>query len=129
MIAGTYFAPTMWGAVEAVLRDRNARVASATDIALVRAQCDEGSAIPLISPEAVMVVGLRGVGDGLQLWIWMAAGFSAGAFRRAEPALDAIARDMGATTIAFRPARRGWRRLAGSKWHERNGCLVRSVNG
>lgn len=129
MISGTWFMPIAWKGVEACLRDRNVRVAAASDIAHVQAECEAGRAQPLVSPDGVMVVGARGAEDGPQLWIWMAAGFKPGAFLRAESALDAIARDMGARSIGFRPARRGWSRLVGDKWQKRNGCLVRSVDG
>lgn len=129
MISGTSFVITRWEDVADEVARRNGGVAAVSDLERIGAKCAAGQALALSGPDGIVVVELLGGQTGLVLWIWIAAGAHAGAFRRAESALEAIARDMGASTIAFRPARAGWQRLAGQQWQRRGECLERSVHG
>lgn len=55
----------------------------------------------------------------LEAFVLLAVSRRPGAFEAAEPAVLAIARDLGATTVAFRSARRGWSRKLGPQWKPR----------
>jgi len=58
--------------------------------------------------------------DGhLEVFLLLAVAFQHGAFEAAEPAVLAIARDLGAEQIAFRSVRRGWSRRLGLDWTPR----------
>lgn len=79
--------------------------------------------------DGVVSVRLRpGAGGRMQAFVLMAVGTSfEGAFRRQEPAMLAIARDMGAETLAFRSPRRGWIRLVGPEWARTGDLYEREV--
>ena len=95
-------------------------VASASELAEIEAQCEKEEAI------CVCVRG-RHAGSstydqgrkGLKLFVWLAIAFRHGAYERQDAALLAIARDLGAQTIAFVARRRGWARRLGPEWHRR----------
>ena len=56
----------------------------------------------------------------LEAFVLLAVAARRGAFEVAEPHVLAVARDLGATTIAFRSVRRGWeRKLRGTAWKPR----------
>jgi len=82
--------------------------------------CDDGLAVVTLEP----------FGDELELFVLLAVAFKHGAFARQESALRAIARDLGAKTIAFEARRTGWARKLGPQW-QRRGTLqfVRLVDG
>lgn len=67
----------------------------------------------------MVVVDLRPGASGLELFAWIAVAFKFGAFSRQDVALDGIARDLGADTIAFHARRRGWGRHLGPEWTRR----------
>lgn len=55
----------------------------------------------------------------LEAFVLLAVATRHGAFVDAEPAVLAIARDLTATTVAFRSVRRGWARKLGPSWRPR----------
>jgi hypothetical protein len=77
----------------------------------------------------MIVVDLRPYGDDLEMFVWIAIAFRHGAFERQDAAVRAIARDLGAQTIAFQTRRRGWARRLGPEWHRRGSNeFVRQVD-
>lgn len=82
----------------------------------------------LSGPDGVVVVELRPEDGSLELWVRVAVGRVPGAFRRAETDLVSIARDIGASAIAFGSTRPGWQRLLGPHWSIRGDEYVRSVD-
>jgi hypothetical protein len=87
--------------------------------AIEAARADE--ALTFAGPFGVFVVTLR-PGDNpgdLELFVLLAVASRFGAFKDAEPAVLAIARDLTATTVAFRSVRRGWARRLGPAWRPR----------
>lgn len=83
--------------------------------------CEHDEAVMLRSPWGLLVIGLRPCENpaDLEAWIWAAVAERFGAFEAAEPAALAIARDLGATRVAFRSVRRGWARKLGPAWNPR----------
>jgi hypothetical protein len=87
--------------------------------AIEAARADE--ALTFAGPFGVFVATLR-PGDNpgdLELFVLLAVASRIGAFKDAEPAVLAIARDLTATTVAFRSVRRGWARRLGPAWRPR----------
>ena len=84
-------------------------------------ECRAGRALMFLGPPGWFVVSLRpGENPGtLELFVLLAIGVRHGAFEEAEPAVLAIARDLTATTVAFRSVRRGWARRLGPAWRPR----------
>lgn len=80
-----------------------------------------GRALTFRGPFGVFVLTLR-PGDNppdLEAFVLLAVASRVGAFKDAEPAVLAIARDLAATTVAFRSVRKGWARRLGSAWRPR----------
>jgi len=80
-----------------------------------------GEALTFAGPFGVFVATLR-PGDNpgdLELFVLLAVASRIGAFKDAEPAVLALARDLTATTVAFRSVRRGWARRLGPAWRPR----------
>lgn len=103
-------------------------IATPSEIAEIRAQCEEEKAICLACEDGMVVIELRAADGTLELFVWIAIAFAFGAFERQESALLAIADDLGATTLAFQARRTGWRRRLGPEWHRRGNCeFVRAV--
>ena len=73
----------------------------------------------LACEDGMLVLDLRPGPEGLELFVWLAIAFRHGAYERQDAALLAIARDLGALTIAFAARRRGWARRLGPEWHRR----------
>lgn len=94
-------------------------VASASELAEIEAQCEKEEAICVACDDGMMVIDLRPGPEGLELFVWLAIAFRHGAYERQDAALLAIARDLGAQTIAFVARRRGWARRLGPEWHRR----------
>ena len=94
-------------------------VASASELAEIQAQCEKEEAICVACDDGMMVIDLRPGPEGLELFVWLAIAFRHGAYERQDAALLAIARDLGAQTIAFVARRRGWARRLGPEWHRR----------
>jgi hypothetical protein len=81
----------------------------------------EGGCLCFQGPAGVFVVTLvPGHNPGhLEAFVLLAVASRIGAFEDAEPAVLAIARDLTATTVAFRSVRRGWARKLGPAWRPR----------
>lgn len=80
-----------------------------------------GRALVFRGPFGVFVLTLR-PGDNppdLECFVLLAVASRVGAFEDAEPAVLAIARDLTATTVAFRSVRKGWARRLGPAWRPR----------
>lgn len=106
------------------------RVASASEIEEIQAECEAGRALCLSCEDAMIVVDLRVHGDALEMFIWVAVAFRFGAFERQVAALGKIGRELGASTIAFQSRRRGWARRLGPEWTRRGTDeFVRSTDG
>lgn len=94
----------------------------------LRAQCEDGSAMCVSCDDGILVFTLQPFDDGIEMFILMALALKFGAFERQESAVRAIARDIGAQTIAFQARRRGWARRLGPAWHRRGSLeFYRSV--
>lgn len=119
MISGTEFTIEDSEMVSAACRGIRSGITVPSEIAEMRAQCDRGLAMCLASPDGVVVVALQIYGDDLELFVWLAVAFRHGAFQRQESALLAIARDLGAQTLAFQSRRAGWARRLGPQWQRR----------
>lgn len=131
MISGTPFAVGKPQMVDAACRGIKPGVASPSEVDEIRAQCESEHAL-CVSCEDGMFVFSAYTPDNvhLELYVWIAIAFRHGAFRRQEPALLRIARDLGADTIAFRARRRGWARRLGPEWQRRGSDeFVRHVDG
>jgi len=100
---------------------RNLRpgVATTSELAEIEAQCENEQALCLACEDGMMVIDLRPGPDGLEVFVWLAIAFRHGAYERQDAALLAIARDLGAQTIAFVARRRGWARRLGPEWTRR----------
>jgi hypothetical protein len=96
-------------------------------------ECREGRALCLTSEDGLLVVSLQPSWDGsgtTELFVRMAvARGSRGTIQRNEAHLDAIAREMGATKIAFHTLRRGMSKALNPAWAERYTAFERAVNG
>jgi hypothetical protein len=119
VISGTLFTIETPEMVTAACRGLAPTVANASEIAEIRAQCEEDRALCLACEDGMMVVDLRAGVEGLELFVWIAIAFRHGAFERQDAALDLIGRDLGAQTIAFQARRRGWARRLGPQWRRR----------
>lgn len=119
MISGTDFLIERPEMVTAACRGLAPTVATASEIAEIRAQCEANRALCLACEDGMIVVDLRAAPDGLELFVWIAVAFRHGAFERQDAALDKIGRDLGAQTVAFQSRRRGWARRLGPQWQRR----------
>lgn len=83
--------------------------------------CRERRALMFQGERGVFVLSLRpGHNPGtFEAFCLLALASRHGAFDHAEPAVLSIARDLGATTVAFRSMRRGWARRLGPAWKPR----------
>lgn len=93
--------------------------------------CRRGSALVLVSEEAVAIVTLRMPEDRLELLIWAAVGRGTSLVERYLPFFEHLAREVGAHRITFQPRRRGWQRRLrrlGDTWRLRDdGMFVMEV--
>ncbi len=83
--------------------------------------CHGGTGLCFTGPWGVFVIELRpGENPGtLEAFCVLAVAAKNGAFEAAEPAVLQVARDLNATTVAFRSVRRGWARRLGPAWMPR----------
>lgn len=130
MISGTSFqiedSKLIPRAALAVYRGR--QTASVDEIAEFMEQCDDGTALCVANEDGVLVFTVQPFGEALELFVLFAVAFRFGAFGRQESAVRAIARDIGAQTIAFQARRTGWARRLGPEWQRRGTMeFVRSV--
>jgi hypothetical protein len=86
------------------------------------AECRAGRAMCFTGEWGTFALGLypNENATGLEAFVVLAVAAKRGAFEVAEPHVLRIARDLGATTVAFRSVRRGWeRKLRGTAWKPR----------
>lgn len=105
------------------------RIPSGAYAADIISDCIGGEAVCLESPDGVLIVTLT-PGDTavhFTLFILLCVGYSAGAYQRREPDLDVIAADLGASSIAMFPRRRGWAKLLRGRWERRGELFTRGV--
>lgn len=119
MISGTEFTIEPPEMVEIASRGLAHTIVTSSEIAEIKAQCESERAMCLACEDGMVVVELRPFGEELELFIWIAVAFRHGAFARQEIALQAIAMDLEATTLAFQTRRRGWARRLGPQWQKR----------
>lgn len=119
MISDTEFTIEPPEMVEIACRGLAHTIATPSEIAEIKAQCESEKAICLACEDGMVVVELRATNDALELFVWIAIAFSFGAFERQETALRAIAVDLNAQTLAFQARRRGWGRRLGPEWTRR----------
>ena len=79
MISGTPFLIVAWDDVAPKVARRIAKVATATEIEQLAAQCRAEQAMCLLHPDGVGGVELVPHGEFLELWVRLAAGFRPGA--------------------------------------------------
>lgn len=94
-----------------------------------RIQSRARNAVCLVSQDGMVSIALQRRDDGtMRAFVLLAVSDSApGAFRRNETAMLAIARDMGATTLAFHATRRGWAKVVGPAWKRDGDVYEREV--
>lgn len=83
--------------------------------------CHNGTGLCFTGPWGTFAIGL-GPGENpatLEAYVLLAIAAKNGAFDAAEPAVLEVARDLKATTVAFRSVRRGWARRLGPAWMPR----------
>lgn len=99
------------------------------DTAEILAACISDEALCLESPDGVLIITVTPDDSGLEsvLFVLLAVGYAPGAFRRREPDLDMLAADLGASSIAWCPRRRGWARMAGPNWIRQGDMFKRGV--
>jgi len=94
----------------------------ATGRARIHAEAIEEATAPnavcLESPDGIVSIALQpDTGATMRAFVLLAIGFGNwGAFKRSEPAMVQIARDMGASSLAFGSKRAGWLRVLGPEW-------------
>lgn len=92
----------------------------------IRSDCRAGAALCLECADGVLVVTLAPDDTGrLELLVLLAVGYRAGAFQRRDSDLDKFAADLGASSIAMVPRRKGWARLLKSTRWTRQGETYR----
>lgn len=95
------------------------RVLTASEIEEIEAECEANRAMCLACEDGMVVVQLQALATSLELFVWLGIAFRHGAFERQVAALLAIARELGADTLAFETNRRGWARRLGPEWTRR----------
>lgn len=126
------FRPVAASEVLARLRRVVPRVLTDSQAREIAEQCDNPSTLALVGADGLMVVSLRPdpAGKHLELFVLAAVADRFGAFRRQDAAVLQMARDLQASTVAFRAARRGWKRVLGPQWAPRGTDeFVRIVDG
>lgn len=96
--------------------------------AAIRAS-ENQEAVSLLCDDGLVMMTLQVHADGtITALVLVAASFgSAGAFRRREQEMVAVARDAGATRLAFKTDRKGWKRLLGPEWQLDGETFSRSL--
>lgn len=115
MIAGTQFTfqdPQ-------TLAGLRTKVATPAEIAHIQAECEADRACCVACDDVVVVFDLRARDGQLEMFIQAVVALQHGAYERQAAAVHAIARDLGAATMAFESRRRGWSRRLGPEWHPR----------
>lgn len=118
MVAGTTFELTEFGAVWKAVQDHARGWIPDESVQQATEMDTRGAAACLMNEDGLVVVNLEPLPDGtMQAFVMIAVSTGRpGAFRRQEPAMLAIARDLGAVELAFRSDRPGWLRVLGPEW-------------
>lgn len=119
MIAGTEFTFRPPEFVTQVCQNLDPRTVSPSEVQEIRAECEADRAACLACDDVMVVFDLRGHDGLLEMFIWVVVALRHGAYERQAAAVHAIARDLGAATMAFHSRRRGWSRRLGPEWHPR----------
>ena len=130
MISGTAFTIEKPEFVAHACRGLRKRVTTPSEIGEFVAKCRDQQALCLACPDGMMVVDLRPIADGYEVEMFVLAlvAFKHGFYERQHAAARDIARDLGASQIAFQSRRNGWGRRLGPEWHRRGTDeFVRSV--
>lgn len=107
------------------------RVLTDSQACRIADQCDNPNTLALAGTDGLLVVQLRPdpAGEHLELFVLAAVADRFGAFRRQDAVVLQMAHDLQASTVAFRAARRGWKRVLGPEWSPRGDEeFVRSVD-
>jgi hypothetical protein len=130
MIAGTEFVlqdfSAIWPELEPYLGLTNS---SPEAIRRALRQCENGTAVCLRSPDGIVVLAIEQAGERIRVVVLLAISTGVdGAFKRREPEVLAIAKELGGTEVVFETDRKGWRKLLGAEWFmEEGGAFVRRV--
>jgi hypothetical protein len=119
VIAGTEFTFRPPEFVTQACRDLDPRIVSPSEIQEIQAECEADRATCMACDDVMVVFDLRGHDGALEMFIWIVVALKHGAYERQSAAVHAIARDLGAATMAFHSRRRGWSRRLGPEWHPR----------
>lgn len=119
MLSGTEFLFEDPRMIPAAILSQRHRIATLDEVEEMMEKCEDQQALCLSCPDGLVVASLQPFGDALELFVWLAVAFRRGAFERQERAVRAIARDLGAKTIAFQARRDGWGRRLGPQWRRR----------
>jgi hypothetical protein len=120
MISGTQFLIEVDArSLGHALRPYVPKLLSAFELGELLAECEENRAMCLACDDGVVAVELRAHDDHLEMFVRAAVAYRHGAFARQGAAVLAIARDLGASTVAFEARRRGWARRLGPEWVRR----------
>lgn len=119
MIAGTEFTFRPPEFVAHACRSLRPEIATTAEIDRIRAECEADRACCLACDDVMVVFDLRNRDGQLEMFIQAVVALRHGAYERQAAAVHAIARDIGAATIAFESRRRGWSRRLGPEWHPR----------
>lgn len=108
---------------------RAMRWVDADAIQEARERHNSGDGVCLVGEDGLMVLSLETDDNGTRLFVLLGVSTGRiGAVERQEKALDLIAAQVGATSIAFRTnRRRGFRRMLGPRWRRDGDEFSRSV--
>lgn len=95
----------------------------------LRERCAAGAAVCVAGADGVVVVTPQErPGGTMRAMVLLAVSTGApGAFQRQEEEMAGVARELGATELAFTTSRRGWARLLGKHWRFDGEVFSRSV--
>jgi hypothetical protein len=120
MIAGTEFNFDDPQVIAQACLEKRPGDMTVSEIDDLMAECDAGRAACLTCEDGLLVIsGEAHNGGGIEMFVLLAVAFKHGAVERQDAALQIIARDLGARTIAFRARRKGWARRLGPEWQRR----------
>lgn len=119
MIAGTQFTFRDPVFAAQVLAGVDPEIATSAETARIQAECEADRACCLACDDVMVVFDLRNRDGQLEMFIQAVVALRHGAYERQTAAVHAIARDLGAATMAFESRRRGWSRRLGPEWHPR----------
>ena len=120
MIAGTDFVLADFEQAWPLIRERAGKW---IEPHVVDGAARPGASVCVVNTDGMLVFTLFAVDNRLRALVLLGVSTGTpGAFWRQEAAMVAIARDMGASWLAFESARRGWAKVLGPHWR-RNGDL------